>query len=61
MAFGSIIQTEIGHPEHVLERNGSHDIDWTNVRVTERATGMKERKVRHAFAIEERKPAINGD
>ena len=24
--------------EHVLERNGSHDIDWTNVRVIDRAT-----------------------
>ena len=57
----------INHPEksaiaeHVLERNGSHDIDWHNVRVIDRATGMKERKVREAFAIEERKPAMNRD
>ena len=36
-------------------------MDWTNVRVTERVIGMKERKVRHSFAIQERKPAINGD
>ena len=41
--------------------NGSHDIDWTNVRVIGRATGMKEQKVREAFAIEERKPAMNRD
>ena len=50
--------------EHVLERNGSHDIDWHNVRVIDGATGMKERKVlkvREAFAIEERKPATNRD
>ena len=57
----------LNHPEksaiaeHVLERNGSHDIDWHNVRVIDRATGMKERKVREAFAIEERKPAMNRD
>ena len=57
----------LNHPEksaiaeHVLERNGSHDIDWTNVRVIDRAAGMKERKVREAFAIEERKPAMNRD
>ena len=47
--------------EHDLERNGSHDTDWTNVRVIDRATGMKERKVREEFAIEERKPAMNRD
>ena len=57
----------LNHPEksaiaeHVLERNGSHDIDWTNVRMIYRATGMKERKVQEAFAIEERKPAMNRD
>ena len=57
----------LNHPEksaiaeHVLQRNGSHDIDWHNVRVIDRATGMKERKVREAFAIEERKPAMNRD
>ena len=57
----------LNHPEksaiaeHVLERNGSHDIDWHNVRVIDRATGMKEQKVREAFAIEERKPAMNRD
>ena len=47
--------------EHVPERNGSHEIDWQNVRVIDRATGMKGRKVREAFAIEERKPAMNRD
>ena len=57
----------LNHPEksavaeHVLERNGSYDIDWTNVRVIDRATGMKERKVREAFLIEQRKPAMNRD
>ena len=57
----------LNHPEksaiaeHVLERNGSHDIDWTNVRVIDRAAGMKERKVREAFAIEERKPVMIRD
>ena len=57
----------LNHPEksaiaeHVLERNGSHDIDWHNVRGIDRATGMKERKVQEAFAIEERKPAMNRD
>ena len=54
MQFGSIA-------EHVLERNGSHDIDWINVSVIDRATRMKEWKVREALAIEERKPAINRD
>ena len=34
---------------------------WHNVRVIDRATGMKEPKVREAFAIEERKPAMNRD
>ena len=57
----------LNHPEksaiaeHVLERIGSHDIDWHNVRVIDRATGVRERKVREAFAIEERKPAMNRD
>ena len=57
----------LNHPEksaiakHVLARNGSLDIDWTNVRVIDRATGMKEQKVREAFAIEERMPAMNRD
>ena len=37
--------------EHVLERNGSHAIDWTNVRVIDRATGMKERKVREDLRL----------
>ena len=37
--------------EHVLERNESHDIDWTNVRVIDRAIGMKERKLREALMI----------
>ena len=31
------------------------------MRVIDRATGMKERKVREAFAIEKRKPAMNRD
>ena len=41
----------LNHPEksaiteHVLGRNGSHDINGTNVRVIDRATGMKERNV----------------
>ena len=62
MQFGSIILAEkSANAEHVLERNGSHDIDWRIVRVIDRATGMKERKVREAFAIKERKPAMNRD
>ena len=57
----------LNHPEksaiaeHVLERNGSHDRNWHSVHVIDRATGMRERKVQEAFAIDERKPAMNRD
>ena len=47
--------------EHVLERNGSYDIDWTSLHVIDRARTKNERKEREAFAIEQRRPAMNRD
>ena len=45
----------------VFEETDHTHIDWNSLHVIDRATRNNERKVREAFAIEEKKPGMNRD
>ena len=47
--------------EHVHQHMEPHDMDWEKLKVIDRARNNRERKIREAFHIEQRKPAINRD
>ena len=47
--------------EHVLSYKKPHEINWRSLSVVDKATNMKERKVREAFHIQKRKPGLNRD
>ena len=47
--------------EPVLSFEKPHKINWRSLNVVDKATNMKERKVREAFHIQKRKPGLNRD
>ena len=47
--------------EHVHDQQSPHEMDWSSLRVIDRACQQRERKVREAFHIDQRKPQINRD
>ena len=47
--------------EHVHDQQSPHEMDWSSLRVIDRACQQRERKVREAFHIYQRKPQINRD
>ena len=47
--------------EHVHQHMEPHDMDLGKWKVIDRVRNNRERKIREAFHIEQRKPAINRD
>ena len=47
--------------EHVLSHEKLHEINWRSLNAVDKATNMKEPKVREAFHIQKRKPGLNRD
>ena len=45
--------------EHVHSSAESHEIDWENVNIVDRAKNTRERRIREAFHIAKRKPDMN--
>ena len=47
--------------EHVYMYVESHEIDWENKNIVDRAKNTRERRIREAFHIAKRKPDMNRD
>ena len=47
--------------KHLHDQQSPHEMDWSSLRVIDRAYQHRERKVREAFHIYQRKPQINQD
>ena len=47
--------------EHILQNETSHDIDWTSLKVIDRARKTRERRNREAIHIRKGDPTLNRD
>ena len=60
-SYKNELPTTYQHPMHVHDQQSTHEMDWSSLRVIDRACQQRERKVREAFHIYQRKPQINRD